>query len=297
MGVSSIINRVTYNGDGTSTSFSFPYYFFKTTDIVVYVYDTIFGGTTLQTLGTNYTISGTPNSQGLYTSGANIVFGTAPLSTSNIIIFRSPAETQTYALQQNGNISSSALVQQMDYLTLLIQRLEDQVSRCITLPDGLGEPFSGVLPSTIAQSGLYYLQVNAAATGMQLAASSPNFQAILTPYTTAQTSSTVITIPLFSIPAASMLTSVVMKHTVAFSGTAISAVTASLGISGSAAKFINSFDVHQSVADQAFTNIQTNYVPSFASATEVNLTLTATGANLSALTQGNVTVFYNIVPL
>ena len=94
-------------------------------------YNVATGLATLAVLGTDYTISGTVNAQGLYPNGGTVNMTVAPTAATAtagqvVVIFRNPAFKQNYALLQNGNISSAALVQQMDYLTLLCQRLEDQ---------------------------------------------------------------------------------------------------------------------------------------------------------------------------
>lgn len=165
MGVSSTTNRLTYAGDGSSTIFGFGYYFFTQADLQVYLYDTVAGGATLQTLNTNYSVSGSPNSNGVYPSGANVVFNSSPSSTQQVVIFRNPSEVQNYALQQNGLISSTALVQQLDYLTLLCQRLEDQVSRAVVLPDGSAATFNPALPNGVAFNPGSALLVNQSSTG------------------------------------------------------------------------------------------------------------------------------------
>jgi hypothetical protein len=173
MGVSSTTNTEIYSGDGSTTSFAFPFYFFETTDLYVYIYDTVAGGITPQVLGTNFTISGTPNNQGLYPNGANVVFGTAPVNTVKVVISRFPLEVQDYALLQNGLISATALVQEFDYLTLLIQSLQDQINRCVQLPPGFAPPFNPQLPSTAALSPSELLGVNALGTGLELTAGIP----------------------------------------------------------------------------------------------------------------------------
>src|SRR5258708_6545014 len=125
MGISSTTNRKVYQGDGTSAIFSFPYYFSKTSDLQVFVYDLIAGGIVTQVLngvgGTGFTISGTPNSAGLYINGGSVVFNSSPVSTSQIVINREPSIIQNYTLGTNGQISSAALVNQLDYLTLITQ--------------------------------------------------------------------------------------------------------------------------------------------------------------------------------
>lgn len=170
MGVSSTTNRVVLAGNGISNSFPFPYYFFRQADLLGYVYDTLLGGITGPlVLNTDYTISGTPNAQGLYQNGANFVFSSyVPLITDLVVITRSPIQQQNYSLLFGQNISSTATVQQFDYLTLLVQRLQDQVSRCMQVPDGTGASFSGALPSNIALDPGFVPIVNGAGNGWTL---------------------------------------------------------------------------------------------------------------------------------
>lgn len=168
MGVSDTTNRQVYSGDGSSASFAFSHYFFNQTDLKVYLYDSIATTTTLQTLNTNYSISGTPNAQGLYTNGATVIMNSSPNVTSKVVIYRDPPEVQNFSLQQNGTISSAAIVQQMDYLTLLVQRLEDQVSRSVALQDGFGGTFSGLLPNTTILNPGAVVVVNSSGTGLDI---------------------------------------------------------------------------------------------------------------------------------
>jgi hypothetical protein len=150
MGVSSTTNTEMYNGDGSTVAFAFPFYFFRQADLFVYKFDTLLGGITQMTFGAGITLTGTPNAQGLYVNGGGVTFSVAPLVTDVVVISRFPVETNTYALLQNGSISSNALVQQLDYLTLLCQSLQDQVNRCAQLPAGFGGTFNPALPSALA---------------------------------------------------------------------------------------------------------------------------------------------------
>src|SRR4051812_552759 len=138
MGISSTTNRVAYTGDGSSTVFSFPYYFFAPADLKVYLFDSNSSLPVAQALNTNYTISGQTNSQGVYPSGGSVVMNSSFPANLQIIITRDPSRVQNFTLNQGANISSPSLVQQFDYLTTLVQRLQDEVSRCVQIPDGLG---------------------------------------------------------------------------------------------------------------------------------------------------------------
>lgn len=172
MGVSSTTNRqAPYIGDGSSTVFPYPFYFFTPADLAVYLYDTGSSVVFPQALNTNYTVSGNVNSQGVFPSGGSVVMNSAFPSNLQLIITRSPAQKQNYVLNQNGQINSLALVQQFDYLTTLVQRLQDEVSRAVQLPDGLGilnnTQFNQVLPQGILLPSLggAPLVLNSGATG------------------------------------------------------------------------------------------------------------------------------------
>lgn len=173
MGVSSTTNRVSYAGDGSSTIFAFPYYFFSPSDLSVFLYDINSSLVVSQTLNTNFTVSGSINAQGIYPSGGNVVMNSSFPSSKQIIITRSPAQTQNFQQAQNAPINSLALVQEMDYLTLLVQRLQDEVARCVHIPDGLGTGSLGAFDPTIPSSVTLTtnagspLLLNSGATGWQ----------------------------------------------------------------------------------------------------------------------------------
>ena len=293
MGISSLINRTVNNGDGTTQSFSFPYEFFEISDLQVWVYDTILGGTVLQTLGVQYTFSGTANAQGIYPNGGSVVFGTAPLSTSIVIIVRAPPQEQEFALQQNGLIPSVSLVNQLDYLTLLVQRLQDQINKCIMLPDGVGPTFSNKLPSTAVLNPDYYVVVNNAGNGWSLVPGLTPMQEVVVGYAALSAASTNFQLELFTIPAGSILTYVVIKHTTSFTGGGISDVKASIGTAGAPTLFVNSFDVYQAPGDTVYQSVVANFIGSFVNTTGIYLTAVSSGANLSALGAGSLNVWYD----
>ena len=95
-----------------------------------------------------------------------------------------------------------------------------------------------------------------------------------------------------SLPATAILTGLVAKHSTKFSGTGITDVYLTFGVSGGYDQFVDDFDVFQTVADQAFVNAGLNYIGSWANPTTVYVKATSVGANLSALSQGSVTIFF-----
>lgn len=293
MGISSTGNREVYTGDGLTGSFSFPFYFSSDVDLKVYIYEILTGLITLQANNTDYLVTGSQNAQGIYTSGGTVTLFAAPTSSEQVVIYRDPSRVQNYALLQNGAISSTALVQQLDYLTLLVQRLEDQISRAVILPDGIGATFSGALPDTTVLNPGSFLAINGGGTGISLV-SSPlaGFNPVTKVYTDFQTAGTVSHVKIFTLPAGYMLTRLVLKHSASFTGSSISAVQAQIGIASDYSKFMDNYNALQATGATVFDGALLSYIGSFSTDTDIYLTLNSTGANLSALAAGSITAYY-----
>ncbi|MGV6733547.1 hypothetical protein [Klebsiella pneumoniae] len=84
MTVSSEVNYIEYNGDGSTTTFAIPFYFILNTDISVQIADADANITNL-TYGIDYTISGAGNA-----SGGSGTLNTAYASGYTILFFRNP---------------------------------------------------------------------------------------------------------------------------------------------------------------------------------------------------------------
>lgn len=83
---------------------------------------------------------------------------------------------------------------------------------------------------------------------------------------------------------------VIVKHSTLFTGGAISAAKIKVGIAGQTDKYSDEFDVHQAVAASA---VQTVALIEFeAAATNILVTCSLTGGNLSALSQGSVDIYF-----
>lgn len=154
MPISSTTNRVSYVGDGSSTVFPFAYEFFNQADLKVFLYNSSAGTIAAQTLNTHFTIGGTANAQGVYTLGGSVITTCAIPTALMLVITRDPSQVQNYTLLQNGNINAQALVNQLDYLTLLVQRLQDEVGRATRLKDGYGPTFDNTLPPMMVASSV-----------------------------------------------------------------------------------------------------------------------------------------------
>ncbi len=143
-----------------------------------------------------------------------------------------------------------------------------------------------------ANSNIIFTEDNILSISAQVAAAADSvFQSVNMSYTQFQTGSTSNAVAAFSIPAGSILKNVIVKHSTAFAGTSITAVEAQVGRSGSYSEVIGDFDVFQGVADAAYDNAVVG-IPSFTSPSVIYVNLVSVGANLSALSAGALTVYY-----
>jgi len=89
-----------------------------------------------------------------------------------------------------------------------------------------------------------------------------------------------------------------IKHSVAFAGTAITAVTLSLGKSGgSTTFFLSAFNVFQTPADGTLEEAVITTGMGQLSACKLTATFTSVGGNLSAMTAGTVNIDVLVVPV
>ena len=109
------------------------------------------------------------------------------------------------------------------------------------------------------------------------------------PYTDPTAAALTKTWPLFTLKKGSIILGVRIKHSTKFAGTAVTAVTVSVGSSGlGTTGLANAFDVFQAVAagarelSQTFKDTDADEV--------INAYFTSVGGNLSALTAGSVEI-------
>ena len=128
MTVSSTTTKVSYNGDGSTTVFAYTYKVFDEDDLTVILRDNTTATETVQTITTNYTVSGVGN-----TGGGNVTFLTAPASGKTVVIRRSSAQTQTTDYTPNDPFPAEAHEDALDKLTLIVQEVQEGLDRSIKL--------------------------------------------------------------------------------------------------------------------------------------------------------------------
>lgn len=161
MALSSTANRSgPYSGNGVTTNFAFPYEFIANADLKVILRTTLTGAEVTQTLTTHYTVSGAGNP-----SGGSVTMLTAPASGETLTIYRDPSPVQALNLGENDPFPAESLEDQLDYLTMLIQRALDLVGRAMRLTDGSGTAFDPKLPALLVPEAV--LQTKADGTGFE----------------------------------------------------------------------------------------------------------------------------------
>lgn len=162
MTLSSTTSRVSYSGNGSTTAFSFPYYFLADSDLVVIIRVTSTGVETTKTITTHYTVSGSGNQ-----AGGTVTMLTAPASGETITIYRDPAKTQDLDLVENDPMPAEEIEERLDKSMMIDQRLSDLQSRSVRLSDGFSSTFDTSLPSLLTANQA--LIVNGDGDGFELA--------------------------------------------------------------------------------------------------------------------------------
>lgn len=141
MTIETTTNRATYDGDGTSVDFSFPYKFNENADLVVIVVDAN-GNPATQVLGTDYTVTGATDDD-----GGTVTFTTAPEDGVSIVIYRDPPRTQGLDLVANDALPAESIENALDKGVMISQRLFDILGRVLRLSDSVvSDPTLAISP-------------------------------------------------------------------------------------------------------------------------------------------------------
>lgn len=137
------INRST--GNGVTTVFPYQFKIIAEADIEVTVDDVV------KTLNVDYTLSGVG-----VDAGGNVTFTVAPANATTVVRRRNMALTRTTDYQDQGALPAETLDQDIDSTVLMIQQLDDQIGRSITIPAGI-TGFDTELPDPVASR---FLRIN-----------------------------------------------------------------------------------------------------------------------------------------
>lgn len=110
-------------------------------------------------------------------------------------------------------------------------------------------------------------------------------------YTDFSTAATSNEISLATLAAATVVHGVMIKHSTAFSGGSITSFEVSVGPSGDATKYVDSFDVDQTVASSAFLSAQMQEIEDFAATSVLAVQAVSVGDDLDQASAGSVDIW------
>ncbi len=125
MTVSSAVNKVSFNGNGSQTVFAYSFKIFDQNDLTVILRNAS-GGETVQAISTKYTVSGVGNA-----NGGNVTMVTAPASGESLTIIREQPLTQGLDLVANDPFPAGSFEDQLDKLTFMVQQHQEELDRSI----------------------------------------------------------------------------------------------------------------------------------------------------------------------
>jgi hypothetical protein len=130
MTVSSTLDRKTYTGDGLTVAFATsPMVFFDETDLLVYVITTATGAAELQSLTTDYTVSGGDGSTG------TVTMLTAPSAAQKLLIKRVVPYIQATDHVNNDASDAEVLEDVHDKVVMGLQQLAADKAYALRIPD------------------------------------------------------------------------------------------------------------------------------------------------------------------
>lgn len=127
MTISSTTIKNSYAGNGSTTAFSFSYYIIAEDDLEVLIRSSN-GTETLQTLTTNYTVTGVQSN-----SGGTVTMITPPATGETLVIRRKTSQVQDTDYVANDPFPAETHEAALDKAMLVSQELQEQVDRSIKI--------------------------------------------------------------------------------------------------------------------------------------------------------------------
>lgn len=129
MTISTTASRISYNGNGVTVAFAFPYRFLQNADLVV-IRVAASGTETTLVLGTDYTVTGADDD-----AGGTVTCTTAPVTGSRLVIYRSMDITQEVDYITGDSFPAETHERALDRLTMIVQQQQDAIDRSAKLSE------------------------------------------------------------------------------------------------------------------------------------------------------------------
>jgi hypothetical protein len=128
MTISSTQTRISYNGNGVTTEFAFPYLFLAATDLELRLVAST-GAVTLLTLNTDYTVTGVGDD-----NGGEVTLNVAPAAGERLVINRVMNLVQEIDYITGDPFPAQTHERGLDRLTMMVQQHEERLDRTLQLP-------------------------------------------------------------------------------------------------------------------------------------------------------------------
>jgi hypothetical protein len=130
MTISSTTVRNSYNGDGSTTTFSYTFKIFANSDLQVIIRNNTTATETVKTLTTHYTITGAGSA-----SGGSVIFtaGNIPASGETVVLRRAVPQTQAIDYIANDPFPAESHEEGLDRAMMTLQQVQEEVTRSIKL--------------------------------------------------------------------------------------------------------------------------------------------------------------------
>lgn len=156
MTVASAISRVSYAGNGSTTAFSVPYYFLENGHLQVIL--SVSGVNTVQTITTNYTVTGAGNP-----AGGTVTMLVAPAAGTQLTIVRDVPATQETDYTANDPFPAESHERALDKLTMLVQENDVRIARAVRGPVTDSDAINMILPAAVDRAdGILQFDTNGA---------------------------------------------------------------------------------------------------------------------------------------
>lgn len=148
MPVENRVNKVLYNGDGTTKNFQFSFKIFKEENIVVSIVNAD-GTETTKTLGSDYYVSSDD-----FNLGGTVTMKVAPLATEKLFIIRSIPLVQDANFRPVSGFPEEVITDGFDAGIMIDQDLQEQIDRCLRAPSFVNTDYT--LPEAEAGKALVW---------------------------------------------------------------------------------------------------------------------------------------------
>lgn len=148
MPVENQVNKVLYNGDGTTKDFQFSFKIFKEENIVVSIVNAD-GTETTKTLGSDYSVSSDD-----FDLGGTVTMKVAPLATEKLFIIRSIPIVQDANFRPVSGFPEEVITDGFDAGIMIDQDLQEQIDRCLRAPSFMDTDYA--LPRAEAGKALIW---------------------------------------------------------------------------------------------------------------------------------------------